>query len=104
MIELCDMPEILQKAVKEYFKKHKGAKVLSLKVYESTPYKDNSLKDVRYSAYLEWGNLLTVISVDENPFQNLEDTLKTSSMIAGDIEIFLKNSWWFREYKAKEGF
>jgi len=43
-MQLKDMPEVLQKVVNEYLVKHDGSKILVLKVYESNPYKDKSLK------------------------------------------------------------
>ncbi len=91
-----DMPEKLRNATKEYLNTYKGSKLLTTTIRESWPYKDKSIKDTTYGAYLEWGNLLTVLSIMEcSKHEWSDDEVKNSSMKAGDIQEFIKHSIWF---------
>jgi hypothetical protein len=97
-IELEQCPQPLQDAVNKYLSDHESAKILVIKQLESTPYKDKTITDISYRAYLEWANLLTTIrlTVSSKEEWNLLG-VSEDSMIAGDIVEFINQSWWFRE-------
>lgn len=100
--QLVSMPTKLQEAVNRYLETYTGSKVLTIETYQSTPYKDKAIINTRYSAYLEYGNLLTVLSITDCTKPEWSDSeVKESSMIAGDIQVFIENSWWFSKQIKK---
>ncbi|MEG6617463.1 hypothetical protein V6C27_13705 [Peptococcaceae bacterium 1198_IL3148] len=101
-VELEQVPEILQNEVKDYLKSYPDARIIDVNLSKSTPYKDKTIIDNSYRVYTEHGNLLTVFryNVCSNPdFTDFK--VYKNSMIAGDIDVFIKKSRWF--YRWTEG-
>ena len=98
--ELKKMPEELKEAVAEYLERHRGleAEILATSVKETTPFTDKSLIVTTYKVYTEWTNLLSVFwfSVSSHSEFNLYRKVEHDSMIAGDIDVFLEHSSWFK--------
>jgi hypothetical protein len=97
-----DIPETfpvkLREAIEGYLSKWENSKLLTTKIFEHTPFIDKSVVVITYKAYLEWGNLLTVLSFDKESKDLLTSFgVSESSMIVGDINVFLENSRWFKQ-------
>jgi hypothetical protein len=100
-IPLVDTPDIFQQAVQaemDKFAKHDWQiSVLAVKVKTDTPYIDKTVVSTTYKAYLEILNSLTVVSYEHcsKPEWNWRET-HVDQLIAGDIEVFLQHSKWFK--------
>jgi hypothetical protein len=92
---LDNVPEPLQKRVNEELERFNYAKLLSVVVMETTPYKDKSIIDTIYKAFIEVANYCytytyTVCSKPEWNFST--DKVRESALNYFEIEEFVKKS------------
>jgi hypothetical protein len=92
-ITLDDAPEILRQSVEEEMGRFPFAKLLSVTEYTSTPFKDKTVIETRYTAHIEIGNYFLVLkySICSNPDWT-DREVRESGMIAAEIIEFVKNS------------
>ena len=98
-IAMKDYPEKLVNAVIEYLENHKGSEVFHYDLITSTPYKDKSITNTVYRAYIIWGNLFEVkrFTVCSNPkWSNNHNEVDSDSMIAWEIKMCFEKSGFFR--------
>ena len=101
-MDLTDCPEILQSEVQKYIDEHQGTKVIFVKKYDSTIYKDKTIVNTTYYVGLEYDNLFMVMrySVCSRP-EWTDDKVCKDSMISGVITDIIENSDWFSDYIKK---
>lgn len=101
-INIDECPEEFQNSIQKYLVNHKGAKIHLISTNTSTPYNDKSITRTYYKAYLEWGNLLSVLYYSTCTKEEWSDSsVSEIFMMAGDIDVFIKNSFWFKNRAEK---
>lgn len=106
MVSCCQFeqaPEILKNEVKGFLQDRKTAKLLGIEVIEFTPYKDKSIKETRYTAYIEDISLVATLTFDEcsKPEWSSKE-VEINKMFLSNIDFFLKNSSLFKRLKITE--
>jgi len=107
-IKLDEVPDILQKKVAEALVWQSYTKLLSVSIYVSTPYKDKSITETRYTAYVQTGNYFKSFSfaICSNP-EWTDREVRSNGMIAAEIIEFVKRCDWLqsgvKEALSREG-
>jgi len=103
-ISLEEAPEPLRKNVEEVLNAYREqkAELLAVSRFESTPFKNKSIVNTRYSAYVQIANYFMILSFDvcTNPDWSSRE-VRESGMIAADIIEFVKRSE-FLQYGVRQ--
>jgi len=96
-------PEILKNEVKEFLRDRKTAKLLGIEVIEFTPYKDKSIKETRYTAYIEDISFVATLTFDEcSKPEWSSEKVEINKMFLSNVDFFFKNSSLFKRLEIKE--
>lgn len=102
MVSYCELeqvPEILKNEVKEFLQDRKTAKLLGVEVIEFTPYKDKSIKETRYTAYIEDISLVATLTFDEcSKPEWSSKKVEINKMFLSNVDFFLSNSSMFTKF------
>lgn len=95
--ELTEMPAKLREEVERFQRDHTLMKteVLDYKKVVSTPYIDKSREVISHEVYLEYGNMLVLITYWEKSFGGNEAVYKNSMNLA-QVENFYAKSTYFK--------
>lgn len=97
IIELKDCPKPLQMSVNSYLERFPDVEILSVQTWKSTPYKDKSIVDTKYSVFTVRYNYFSVYSLTVSSKEEWNHgDVRVNNMIAGEItEIVKLSPMWF---------
>jgi hypothetical protein len=88
-IQLTDCPEILQKAVggktTDYEKWFGEYQIISVTLFESTPYKDKSIISNNYRVYIMTANFFSIMGYSESTGEHFNLGVTESSVNIGEV-------------------
>ncbi|MDB5053267.1 MAG: hypothetical protein JWM44_1317 [Bacilli bacterium] len=101
-INLDEVPEILQKRTQEVIERYESAKLLSVTMFISTPYKDKTITWMAYTVHFQIANYFLALKfgICSNP-EWTDSKVTENGMIAAEIIEFVKQCDWL-QYGVQE--